>query len=140
MTEAYRLSSPETLARPAGYSHLAEVSGGRLVYIAGQVPHDAAGNLVGKDDFRAQLQQVFANLQLAVEAAGGTFADVIKLNYFCVDAVPPSDQPIVREVRDQFVNTAAPPVSTFVVVRRLVRPEWLIEIEAVAVVTAKPAQ
>jgi len=134
MTDTHRLSSPATLPRPAGYSHLAEVGGGRLVYIAGQVPQDAAGKLIGAGDLRAQLRQVFTNLQLAVEAAGGTFADIIKLNYYCVDAVPPSDQPIVREVRDQFVNTAAPPVSTFVVVRRLVRPEWLIEVEAVAVI------
>jgi enamine deaminase RidA (YjgF/YER057c/UK114 family) len=137
MADSSRMRNPPTLARPTGYSHLAEVHGGRLVYIAGQVPQDAAGDLVGKDDFRAQLRQVFTNLRLAVEAAGGTFADIVKLNYFCVDAVPPSDQPIVREVRDQFVNTAAPPVSTFVVVRRLVRPEWLIEIEAVAVIEAR---
>lgn len=73
-----------------------------------------------------------------MEAAGATFHDVIKLNYYCADSVDPSKQlPVVREVRDGLVNTAAPPVSTLVVVRQLARPEWLIEVEAVAVVSRK---
>lgn len=129
-----RFQNPPSLSRPVGYSHLADVSRGRIVYIAGQVPQDASGALVGKDDFGAQVRQVFSNLQQAVEAAGGTFRDIVKLNYFCVDRVAPEQQPLVRDVRDQFVNVDAPPVSTFVVVSRLVRPEWLIEIEAVAVI------
>ena len=58
----------------------------------------------------------------------------MKLNYFCVEAVDPSLIPQMLKVRDQFVDTTNPPVSTFVVVKRLVRPEWLIEIEAIAVV------
>jgi enamine deaminase RidA (YjgF/YER057c/UK114 family) len=58
----------------------------------------------------------------------------VKLNYFCVEAVDPSLIPQMLKVRDQFVDTTNPPVSTFVVVKRLVRPEWLIEIEAIAVV------
>jgi len=131
---AVRLHSPNTLSAPMGYSHVAEVTRGKLVYIAGQVPYDAAGALVGKDDFKAQLLQIFTNLKHAVEAAGGSFADIVKLNYFCIDRVSPDVMSTVREVRDQFVNTQAPPASTFVVVSRLVRPEWLIEIEAVAVI------
>lgn len=59
---------------------------------------------------------------------------MIKLNYYCTESVDPSVIPAVREVRDQYVNTANPPTSTFVVVKRLVRPEWLIEVDAVAVV------
>jgi enamine deaminase RidA (YjgF/YER057c/UK114 family) len=132
-----RLFNPSTMAQPAaGYSQVAVVNHGKIVYIAGQISLDNSGQFVGKDDFRAQVEQVFQNLQLAVQAAGGTFHDVIKLNYYLVDTVDPSLQPIVREVRDRFVNTQNPPASTFVVVRRLVRPEWLIEIEAVAVVSA----
>ncbi len=95
---------------------------------------DRAGNLVGKDDFRAQIQQVFENLKAAVEAAGGDFNSVVKLNYFCAESVDPSAITVVREIRDKYVNTSNPPVSTFVVVKRLVRPEWMIEVEAVAVV------
>jgi|SRR5262245_62579727 len=131
---AVRFQNPPSLSKPNGYSHIVEISGGRLVYIAGQVPQDASGALVGKDDFKAQVLQVFTNLQQSIQAAGGTCRDIVKLNYFCVERVSPDQQPIVREIRDQFVDVDTPPVSTFVVVSRLVRPEWLIEIEAVAVI------
>jgi enamine deaminase RidA (YjgF/YER057c/UK114 family) len=130
-----RLFNPETMAKPsAGYSQVAEVEEGKMVYIAGQVALDKSGNLVGKDDFRAQVQQVFENLKAAVEAAGGDFHSVVKLNYYCAESVDQAQIPVVREVRDKYVNTANPPTSTFVVVKRLVRPEWMIEVEAVAVV------
>jgi enamine deaminase RidA (YjgF/YER057c/UK114 family) len=132
---AVRLSDPQTMFKPtAGYSQIAEVSGGKIVYIAGQVALDHEGKLVGKDDFRAQVQQVFENLKAAVQAAGGTTADIVKLNYYCAESVDPAQLPAVRDVRDKYVNTASPPTSTFVVVKRLVRPEWLIEVDAVAVV------
>jgi len=130
-----RIFNPETMVKPtAGYSQVAEVSEGKLVFIAGQVAQDRNGNLVGRDDFRAQVQQVFENLRAAVEAAGGDFKSVVKLNYYCAESVDPAQITAVREVRDKYVNTANPPTSTFLVVKRLVRPEWLIEVEAVAVV------
>jgi enamine deaminase RidA (YjgF/YER057c/UK114 family) len=130
-----RIFNPDNLAKPtAGYSQVAEVTGGKTVFIAGQVAQDRSGNLVGNDDFRAQVQQVFENLKAAVEASGGSFDNVVKLNYYCAESVDASLIPTVREIRDKYVNTANPPVSTFVVVKRLVRPEWLIEVEAVAVV------
>jgi 2-iminobutanoate/2-iminopropanoate deaminase len=129
------LFNPETMFIPtAGYSQVAEIRSGKLVYIAGQVPFDKSGNLVGQEDFVAQAEQVFRNLKSAVEAAGGCLSDIVKLNYFCVESVDPSLIPQILKVRDQFVDVKNPPISTFVVVKRLVRPEWLIEIEAVAVV------
>jgi enamine deaminase RidA (YjgF/YER057c/UK114 family) len=132
---AFRIFNPDTMAKPtAGYSQVAEVRSGKLVYIAGQVALDKAGNLVGKEDFRAQVQQVFENLKSGVEASGGTFRDVVKLNFYCAESVDPAQIPAVREIRDKYVNTANPPTSTFVVVKRLVKPEWMIEVEAVAVV------
>jgi len=132
---AFRIFNPETMAKPtAGYSQVAEVDEGKIVYIAGQIALDKSGNLVGKDDLRAQVQQVFENLKAAVEASGGDFHNVIKLNYYCVASVDPAQMTVVREVRDKYVNTANPPTSTFVYVQRLVRPEWLIEVDAVAVV------
>lgn len=131
----FRIFNPDTLAKPtAGYSQVAEVGEGKVVFIAGQVAMDRSGNLVGKDDFRAQLQQVFENLKAAVEAAGGDFHSVIKLSFYCAESVDPAQISAVREIRDKYVNTANPPTSTFVVVKRLVRPEWLIEVDAVAVV------
>ena len=134
-TSHAKLHNPPELHKPFGYSHVAEVTGGKLVYIAGQVALDPAGNLVGKDDFAAQARQVFANLKAALAAAGATFHDVIKLNYYCADAVDLAlELPKLREIRDAYVNTAAPPASTLVVVCRLARPDWLIEVEAVAAV------
>jgi len=134
----FRIYNPETLAKPTvGYSQVAEVTGGKIVYIAGQVALDKSGNLVGKDDFRAQTQQVFENLKAAVAAAGEDGSDIIKLNIYVAEAVDAGQVPVIREIRDKFVNTANPPTSTLVVVKRLVRPEWLIEIDAVAVVDKK---
>jgi enamine deaminase RidA (YjgF/YER057c/UK114 family) len=134
-SKGFRIFNPEGLAKPTvGYSQVAEVTEGKVVYIAGQVALDKAGNLVGKDDFRAQAQQVFENLKGAVEGAGGDFSNVVKMNYYCAASVDPAQVVAVREIRDKYVNTANPPTSTFVFVQRLVRPEWLIEVEAVAVV------
>jgi enamine deaminase RidA (YjgF/YER057c/UK114 family) len=98
------------------------------------VARDGSGALIGAGDFGGQVEKVFANLDTAVRAAGGAFADVVTLNYDCVDCVAPAELSAVRDFRDRFVDTQAPPASTFVVVRRLVRAEWLIEVEAVAAI------
>jgi len=127
-----RFINPPTLSTPRGYSHVVEVpAGNRLVYVAGQVALDSAGRLVGAGDFRAQAVQVFENLRRALGAAGATFGDVVKLNYYVVDA---TQVPALREVRDRYVNAAAPPASTLVEVRRLFRDDVLLEVEATAVV------
>jgi enamine deaminase RidA (YjgF/YER057c/UK114 family) len=124
-----RFINPSTLATPPGYTHVVEIARGRTVFIAGQVALDRAGQLVGRQDFRAQAQQVFENLKAAFAAVGTDFTDVIKLNIYVVDI---SQLPILREVRDRYVNTINPPASTLVEVRRLAREEFLLEIEAVA--------
>ncbi len=128
------LSSPKTMPPPTGYSQIAEVTSGKIVLIAGQVAHDPAGNLVGENDFAAQVEQVFKNLDAAVRAAGGTFRNIVKINNYCVASVDPAEFAAFRTVRDRYVNTASPPVSTFVFVSRLVRPGWLFEIDAMAVI------
>jgi enamine deaminase RidA (YjgF/YER057c/UK114 family) len=125
--------NPQTLHHPAGYTHVVEVTAGRPVYIAGQVALDPAGTLVGPGDIGAQTRQVFANLQAALQAVGAGFDQVVKLTYYLVDA---TQLPVVREVRDQYINTQQPPASTAVEVRRLVRDELLIEVEAVAVISS----
>ncbi len=132
----FELLIPNTMPKSVGYSQLATVTGGTLVFISGQVALDKSGNLVGKDDFREQVQQVFENLKAAIEAAGGTFDDVVKLNSYLVD-LSPSNLAAFREVRDKYVNIKNPPASTAVQVRGLFRAEFLVEIEAVAVVKDK---
>ena len=128
---AANFHNPESIHRPFGYSHVAEVTAGRPVYIAGQVALDPAGELVGPGDIAAQTRQVFDNLQAALQTVGASFEQVVKLNYYLVDA---SQLPVVREVRNEYINTEQPPASTAVEVRRLFRDDILIEVEAVAVV------
>jgi enamine deaminase RidA (YjgF/YER057c/UK114 family) len=123
--------NPATIAPPHRYTHIAVVPGGqRLVYISGQVPFDSQGNIVGKGDFRAQTQQVFENLQAALEAVGATFHHVVKFTIYIIDM---SQLSVLREIRNTFVNTRNPPTSTAIEVRRLAHEEFMIEIEAVAV-------
>ena len=125
--------NPPTLHHPTGYTHVVEVTAGRPVYIAGQVALDPDGELVGPGDIGAQARQVFDNLQAALQAVGAGFEQVVKLTYYLVDA---TQLPVVREVRDQYVNVEQPPASTAVEVRRLVRDDLLIEVEAVAVIAS----
>jgi enamine deaminase RidA (YjgF/YER057c/UK114 family) len=126
--------SPATLPPPTGYSHVAKVNKGTLVYIAGQVSSDASGKLVGEGNFEAQVEQVFKNVKLALEAAGATMADIVKMNTYLVAEVGQDDLPKMRAIRDRYVNKEKPPASTLVVVSRLARPGWLIEIEVVAAI------
>lgn len=124
-----RFINPPTLPTPPGYTHVVEVTGGRTVFIAGQIALDQSGKIVGENDFRAQAQQVFENLQAALAAVGADFTNVVKLNMYVLDI---SQLPTLREVRDRYINTQNPPASTLVEVRKLARPEFLLEIEAVA--------
>lgn len=128
----HRLINPETIARPTGYTHVVETRGSRTIYISGQVALDPQGNIVGLNDMAAQAEQVFKNLQSALESAGATFADVAKFTYFLVDI---TQIQAVRDVRDRYIHTEQPPASSAVEVRRLFRPEFLIEVEAIAVLS-----
>jgi len=125
--------NPETMHHPAGYTHVVEVTAGRPVYIAGQIALDPMGTLVGPGDIAAQTRQVFDNLQAALQAVGAGFEQLVKLTYYLVDA---TQLPVVREVRDQYLNPQQPPASTAVEVRRLARDDLLIEVEAVAVIAS----
>ena len=115
---------------PAGYSQVVEVRGGRTLYISGQVALDSSGNVVRAGDFTAQVKQVFANLNARLDEAGASFNDVVKLNFYLLDA---GNLQMVRDVRDTYVNREHPPASTLVVVKQLVRPELLVEVDAIAV-------
>jgi enamine deaminase RidA (YjgF/YER057c/UK114 family) len=124
-----RFINPSTLATPPGYTHVVEVTRGRTIFIAGQIALDQSGKIVGARDFRAQTQQVFENLKAALAGVGADFTSVVKLNIYVVDV---SQLPILREIRNRYVNTTNPPASTLVEVRSLASEEFLIEIEAIA--------
>ena len=127
--EHVRFLSPATLPAIPGFSQVVTVSGGQTIYLAGQVALDASRNLVGRGDFGAQARQVFENIKTALAAAGADFSHVVKLNMYVLDR---ANLPVLREVRDLYVNTESPPVSTLVVVRDLAQEEFLLEVEAVA--------
>lgn len=120
----YTASSVST---PPGYSHAVQAAG--LIFVSGQVSLDGDGSVVGVGDIGEQARQAFRNLGAVLEAAGASFADLVKLTYFVRDI---NAVRAIRAARDEFVNTANPPASTLVEVSRLFVPELLIEIEAVA--------
>ena len=124
--------NPPELAPPPGYSNVVEVSGSRLVFIAGQTALDREGNLVGGKNLEAQADQVFRNLGYALAAARCTPRDLVKLNVFVRDM---AGLPLYRKARDRFLGAENPPAApaiTLVEVSRLFREGLLIEIEAVA--------
>ena len=123
--------NPATLPKPVGpYSNVVTSPPGKLVFVAGQVAFDAEGNVVGEGDIVAQTRQVMENIRLALEAAGATFADVVKIINYITDANEFSKMAAVRReyLREPY------PTSTLIEVQALMFPELLIEIEAIAVV------
>jgi enamine deaminase RidA (YjgF/YER057c/UK114 family) len=127
-----RFVNPSTLPPARGYTHVVEVlAGSRLLYLSGQVPLDSAGELRGRGDFRAQARQVFENLRAGLAAGGAEFKDVVKLTFYVLDV---RQLPVLREVRDQYINRAAPPASTLVEVGRLFRDDVMLDVDAVAAV------
>ncbi len=126
--------NPTDLCPTFGWTHVAVSRGERTIYISGQVAVDAKGQVVGKGDLGAQTEQAFRNVQIALEAAGATFADVVKTSLFVV-GLKPEHVPAIRAVRAKYVSAQTPPTSTLVGVSALVGPDWLIEIEAIAILS-----
>ena len=127
--------NPPALSAPTGYTHIVEVSGPhQTIYISGQIAYDKDGKVVGAGDMKAQAEQVFKNLQAALTAAGAKFSDVVKMNSYITDM---SKVQAVRDVRARYF-TDVTPASTFVEVKGLVRPELLLEIEVIAVISVRP--
>ncbi len=127
---AFSLATPAGLPTPAGDAHVATIGPGRLVWTSGQVglPPDGGDP---PEAFADQARLVFENVGRALEAGGATWRDVVKLTVFLVDR---ADLPAFREVRDAFVDTIDPPTSSLVLVAGLVRPDLLVEVEAVAAI------
>lgn len=124
--------NPAALGPTNGWSHAVSHGPGKTVYISGQVAVKD-GDVVGKGDIKAQTRQAFENIKIALTSAGATFNDVVKMSIFVV-GLKADYIPQIREIRAQFVNMNNPPASTLVGVTALVGPDWMIEIEAIAVV------
>jgi enamine deaminase RidA (YjgF/YER057c/UK114 family) len=125
--------NPPGLCPTNGWTHVVTSTGGKTVHISGQVSVDERGQVVGKGDLKAQTEQTFANLEVALKAVGASFRDVVKMNLYVV-GLKPELVPLIREVRARHVDKESPPASTLVGVSALVGADWLIEIEVVAVV------
>jgi reactive intermediate/imine deaminase len=110
-----------------GYSHAARA--GNTLYIAGQIAQDAAGNTVGRGDMEAQATQVFTNLKNIVEEAGGSLGDIVKMTTLLTHF---ASVETYRSVRNRFFADPMPP-NTLMIIESLASPDFLIEVEAIAV-------
>lgn len=135
MTTKVELLQPKESGQPIGlYSHGALIQGpARLLYVAGQLAVDSQGQMVGTGDLDAQMRQAFTNVGHVLHDSGMDFADVLKFTTYLVE---PSHVELFYAARaelfPELFPTAAYPPNTLLVIQRLVRPEFLIEIEAVA--------
>jgi enamine deaminase RidA (YjgF/YER057c/UK114 family) len=131
-TPSITRTNPPELGTPPGYSQVVDVSANRIIFIAGQTALDRDGNLVGKNDFAAQAEQVFRNLAVALKASGCSAANLVKLTVFLTDM---GNLGRYRDVRNRFFASVTPPAApavTLVEVSKLYGPDFMIEIEAIA--------
>lgn len=127
--------NPPTLSKPTGYSHATLVTAGRQLHISGQVALNAAGEIVGKGDLAVQADQVYQNLLAALAAAGADMRHVFKIVTYVVD-LDPARAADIRKVRLRYLAEGEYPASTMVGTTALVHPDFLIEIEAIALLDA----
>lgn len=126
-----KLLQPDSLPTPtACYSQGIEISGKRMIFVAGQLPVNKAGAIVGEGDFKAQITQVFENMKAVLADAKASFDDVVKLNIYVIDV---KNLPLVQEVRSGYL-TRPYPATTLVEITALANPKALVEIEAIAVI------
>jgi enamine deaminase RidA (YjgF/YER057c/UK114 family) len=124
---------PEGLLHNPAFSQVVIASGTRAIYTAGQVSIDERGALIGAGDLAAQTAQAMRNVGLALAAAGASYADVVKITTYVVN-YKPEHRTAIGRARAPFFANGTPPASTLVGVAALALPEWLVEIEAIAVV------
>jgi enamine deaminase RidA (YjgF/YER057c/UK114 family) len=127
--------NPDGLPKPEMYRQVAVASGSRIVFLAGQVARDAGGEPVGSGDLAAQVEQALRNVNTAVTAVGGTFADVAKLNVYVVDWRPEKMAALGEGVQRAAAELGLDPIRpiTLIGVAALAEPDLLVEIEAMAV-------
>ena len=124
--------NPPGLCPTFGWTHVVATTGGKTIHISGQVGIDAKGQLVGPGDLKRQTEQAFENIKIALAGVGATMDHIVKSTIFVVN-FKPEMLPVIREVRGRYFSREHPPASTLVGVTALAGAEWLIEIEATAV-------
>ena len=126
--------NPKTLfsSLEHGFSQIVSASGAKTIYISGQTAWDARKQLVGGTDLAQQSRQALRNVRTAVEVVGGTLADVVALRIYIVNYRPEQADAIGGALREFFPEEKRP-TSTWIGVSALASPDFLIEIEAIAV-------
>ena len=131
--------NPKEIFQSPFFTHTVAVSGpAKTVYVSGQVSYDRDGFVIGKDDMRAQSEQVFKCLTHNLKAAGADWSDVVKLNAYMVKMNADTVN-VYREVRARYLDAKHMPASTLIGVKRLVHDDLLLEVEVIAAVADKPA-
>ena len=130
----FELIDPKDLEAPVGYAHVAKLSGGTVVHVAGQAPFNERGQVVGKGDFVLQFTQVMRNLKIAIEAAGGRPNQYAVLTIYVTDleAYWNNKKPLGAAYQKVFGKHF--PAITLVEVKRLYNPDCMLEISGIAVV------
>lgn len=131
-TAGRTIVAPEGLMSSPAFNH-AVIKEGRPVHVAGQLAIAADGSVVGVGDIDAQCERVWAQVRAVVEAAGGSMADIVKITTYIVE--PEHVQPVLAARIRQFPPGEVP-ASALLIVKALARPEFLVEIEAVALIEA----
>ena len=136
MAADIRTYNPETMAKPLGlYRHVARAKATEFLHIAGQVSLDRAGEIVGVNDFEAQMRQTYANLRAALESADAGFGNVVKFTTYLTRKEDLADYRSVRNaLYEEFYPDGDYPPNTLLVVDGLVNDDLLVEIEAVAAI------
>lgn len=124
--------NPDGLYRPETFTQVVVATGTRMVFVAGQEPADENGELVGRGDLAAQARQVFGNLGTALSAAGARPDQVTRITIF-VAGYTPANIPVIEEARVALFGDHKP-TDTLVGVQTLSDPDFLIEVDAIAVV------
>jgi len=133
MTKATYLNPPGTAPAQGLYSHVGVAPAGSVAYIAGQLAVGSKGEVVGKGDFAAQFAQVFTNLGDVLKGMGGDFNNVVKFTTYMVHSQDIEQFMVLRrELFPKLFATSDYPPNTLLVIDRLVKEEFVIEVEAIA--------
>jgi enamine deaminase RidA (YjgF/YER057c/UK114 family) len=125
--------NPPGLNNSPAYTQVVAAKPGTIIWVSGQTAQNSKGELVGKGDLKAQVNQAWENLRLALAGSGATFQDVVKVTTYVVN-YKPSMRDDLRAARLHFMGDAKPPAATLVGVQSLASEDWLVEIEVTAVI------
>lgn len=136
MTAEISIYNPKTMTATLGmYNQVARVKASELLFVAGQLSSDATGTTVGVGDFEAQMRQVFANVKEVLASAGATFANIVQFTTYLVHSQDISKfMEIRKELFSEFFPDEKYPPNTLLIIDRLVKEDFLIEVQTVAAI------